>query len=65
MKSNLQIITGVVLLLKCKSDQHIPLKTTARVANEKFMMLGISLAVQWLRLCFQGRGCGFDAWSEN
>lgn len=65
MKSNLQLITGVILLLKCKPDQRTPLKTTASVANEKLMMLGTSLAGQWLRLCFQGRRCGFDPWSEN
>lgn len=65
MKSNLQLITGVILLLKCKPDQCTPLKTTASVANEKLMMLGTSLAGQWLRLCFQGRRCGFDPWSEN
>ena len=26
---------------------------------------GISLVVQWLRLCFQCKGHGFDTWLEN
>ena len=36
VKSNLQFVTGGILLLKCKSDQRIPLKTTARAANEVY-----------------------------
>ena len=26
---------------------------------------GTSLGVQWLRLCFQYRGCKFNLWLEN
>ena len=26
---------------------------------------GTSLVVQWLRICLQCRGCGFDLWSGN
>ena len=31
-------------------------------AGEEFMQ-GTSLAIQWLRLHFQGWGCRFDPWS--
>ena len=31
----------------------------------KISSLGTSLAVQWLRLCFQCRGQGFDPWSGS
>ena len=28
-------------------------------------LMGISLVVQWLRLCFQCKGNRFDSWSGN
>ena len=41
-----------------------PLQQCANLYLKK-RLLGTSLVVQWLRLCSQGRGPGFDPWAGN
>ena len=61
------LLGGDTTCHRASGKPHRTLGKEVRTAvdNLENSILEISLAVQWLRLRFQCKGCGFDLWLGN